>query len=134
MDFQGYIPEEGIHVLGLRHSNITLSRIIENKSVVVSEVNASNIRDVYYLGEHHSSQPPLIGELPFSIIESRFYKFYLPGFITSYKEIKIINNFNLGSHMLLIGKVVSEQSLKKENNHLFHLHFIQYLERQKIKL
>lgn len=133
MDFQGCMPEQHIHVLGLRHSNITLPRILKNKKLVVSEVNASDIQHAYYLGEHHSSQPPSIHQLPFSVFESSLHKFYLPDFITSYSELEIIDYLNLGSHMLLVGKVLNQQSLKKEKNDLLHLHFIQFLERQKVK-
>lgn len=132
MDFQGYIPGSNLYVLGLRHSNITLPKILESKSFVVADASVEHVQAVYALGEHHSSHPPPLHKLPFSVIKSKLYQFYLPEFVSSYKELRIINHMDLGSHMLLIGEVMHSQSLTEGNDCLHHLHFIQFLERDRL--
>jgi hypothetical protein len=130
MDFQGDIPGSDLYVLGLRHSNVTLSGILERKAIVVANVSIEDLRSVYYLGAHHSSHPPALHELPFATIKSSLYEFYLPEFTSSYRELQIIDSVDLGSHMLMIARVVNFQRLKAEGNCLHHLHFIQFLERR----
>lgn len=130
MDLVGDIPESKRYVFGLRHTNITLARIIETKRMVVSEVPYEYKEIIYQLGKHH--QEPLSDtKLPFSLTHSEIYDFPMPEWIISYKEIKIVNTMNLGSHMLLCGLEINEKKLTGPSSHLFHIHFLHYLHQQK---
>jgi len=132
MDLLGDINENNHYVFGLRHTNITLSKIIETKKIVVSEVSYKYKNVIYQLGKHHGSNPPTLDSLSFKTIQSEKFGFYIPEWIYSYKEIEILKTIDLGSHMLLWGKVVNEKTLSPSSGNLYHIHFLQYYH-QKLK-
>jgi len=129
MDLLGEIKSCNRYIFGLRHTNVTLSKIIETKSVVVAEFPYQYKDIIYQLGKHHGTDPSLTS-LPFKIIQSDYYKFHLPDWIDSYKEIRIMKTINLGSHMLLWGEVVNEVKLKNSLSSLYHIHFLLYLKQK----
>lgn len=126
MDLLGNISENNYYVFGLRHTNTTLSKIIETKKIVVSEVSYKYKDVIYQLGKHHGSSPPTINSLPFKTTQSEKFGFYIPEWIYSYKEIEILKTIDLGSHMLLWGKVVNEKKIKEPTGNLYHIHFLLY--------
>jgi hypothetical protein len=130
MDLVGDIPGSGRFVFGLRHTNVTLARIIETKRMVVSEVSCEYKEIIYQLGKHHR-EPLSDAKLPFSLIQSEIYDFPIPEWVTGYKEIKIVNTMDLGSHMLLWGVEINERKLTSPSSHLFHIHFLHYLHQRK---
>ncbi len=132
MDLLGDINENNHYVFGLRHTNVTLSKIIETKKIVVSEVSYKYKDVIYQLGKHHGSNPPTLDSLPFKTMHSEKFGFYIPDWVYSYKEIEILNTIDLGSHMLLWGKVVHEKKLKEPAGNLYDVHFLLYY-RQKLK-
>jgi hypothetical protein len=127
MDLLGDIRQYNKYVFGLRHTNVALSKIIESKKMVVSEVSFKYKDIIYQLGSHHSDGPPSVDQLPFKVINSQNFGFYLPEWVDSYKEVSIIKTINLGSHMLLWGEVQDECTLKSSTGHLFHIHYLLYL-------
>jgi hypothetical protein len=126
MDLVGDIPMSKRYVFGLRHTNITLARIIETKKMVVSEIPYQFKDLIYQLGKHHR-EPLSETKLSFEIIQSDIYKFPVPIWAVSYKEIKIVKTLNLGSHMLLWGEEINVRNLSSQSGHLFHIHFLHYL-------
>jgi hypothetical protein len=131
MDLLGEIKDCKRHAFGLRHSNAALSKIIETKKIVVSEVSFNYKNIIYQLGEHHRTNPPSFNSLPFKIMHTSNFGFYIPEWIENYKEIKILKTMNLGSQMLLWGEVINERTLKSCEGHLYHIHFLLYLHQQK---
>ena len=133
MDFQGYIKNDKTYILGLRKTNVTLARIIADRKVVVGNVTTDHVQHVYSLGKHHSKQVLDLQQFPFAVFESNIFKFFLPDFVASYKEIEITAHQDFGSHVMLIGKVLHEQhSIVNINENLFHhLHLLQFLNRLK---
>jgi hypothetical protein len=126
MDLVGDIPQTKRYVFGLRHSNVTLARIIETKKLAVSEVPFEYKDIIYQWGKHHSG--PLSATIPpFGFIQSETFDFPIPAWANSYKEIRIINTMNLGSHMLLWGEEINEKFLNDPHGHLYHIHFLHYL-------
>ncbi|HLK30538.1 MAG TPA: hypothetical protein VKT28_18295 [Puia sp.] len=125
MDFQGYYPEENIYLLGLRTTNITLSKIINAKQVAISNIDTTDVKTVYDLGAHHGTSPPKIKDLPFKIFESEALKFPIPEFASEYKEVEIIKHYNLGSHTMLVGKVVNSKKIKNHLASFYHVHFFE---------
>jgi len=126
MDIQGYIKEEGLYILGLRTTNLTLNKILEAKKVVVCDTDTVGIDTVYDLGKHSSSAPMPINELPFYTSESDLFGFPIPDFTGSYKEIEIINNRKMGYHMLMVGKVMNDKKIKEAPSSLYHVGFLQF--------
>lgn len=127
MDFQCYHADSDIHIFGLRTTNITLNKILEERKVVVCDPSATDIKTLYFLGSHNSKVPPKLEDLPFGTMESERFKFPVPAFAKSYKEIEIFTNQLLGSHMFFAGKVVNKQQLGEKTSSLCHLHFFQFL-------
>ena len=131
MDLVGEIKTSKRMVFGLRHSNRTLSKIIETKKIIAIETPFTGKDIIYKLGNHHSATPPPPRELPFTVFESNKYQFYVPEWADSYKEIQILKTINLGSHMLLWGEVTNEVILKPANSSLYHIHYLHYLHQKK---
>ncbi|MFZ6013763.1 MAG: hypothetical protein ACOYXT_25715 [Bacteroidota bacterium] len=124
MDFQCF-TSNGTYILGLRTTNVTIKKIIESKKVVIADTDAARLETIYYLGSHHSNTPPSLHKLPFKTVPSEMYQFPVPDFAASYKEVEIVENYELGSHMLMIGKVKNSKQLRKGNSSLYHIHFFQ---------
>ncbi len=127
MDFQGEYPEINLYLLGLRISNITVNKIIETKRVVVSSTEEIDSKTMYALGAHHSKAPPEIGSLPFRVSESELLKFPVPEFSSSYREIEITDHFKLGSHMMLVGRIINSKKIQDSRSSLYHIHFFEQL-------
>ncbi len=130
MDLVGDVPSSKRYVFGLRHSNVTLARIIESGKLCVSEVAYRYKQVIYQLGKHHKEA---LSEtrLPFKKISSETFGFPVPEWADSYKEIRIEMALNLGSHMLLWGEEVNEKYIHESEGHLFHIHFLHYLHQKK---
>lgn len=125
MDFQGYIEQENMVLLGLRNTNITLRYIIEQKQVVVADFTLNSIRPVYDLGKHHSTRPPDLQHLGFAVIHTDALKFPVPDFASGYKEVSVFKTLQLGSHTLIIGRVINSTSAATDRN-LYHISQIEF--------
>jgi len=134
MDLLGKIPNHRKFVFGLRHTNRSLKRIIETKKIVVAEFSYHYSNEVLKLGKHHSSNPPAITDLGFTTVHSKNFGFPLPGWITGYYEIEIENTMNLGSQMFMKGSVVSAKEAEGEHHSMYHIHFVHYFLRKKLKI
>jgi flavin reductase (DIM6/NTAB) family NADH-FMN oxidoreductase RutF len=126
MDIHGYIPEDDLYILGLRTTNVTLDKILAAKKVVVCDTDSVDIKTVYDLGKHSSSAPTQFADLPFGTTESEKFRFPVPDFTGSYKEIEIIRHRKMGYHMLMVGKVVNFKKLKPNSSSLYHVGFLQF--------
>jgi hypothetical protein len=126
MDIQGYIKEEDMYILGLRTTNVTLDKILTAKKVVVCDTNDVDIETVYNLGKHSSKSPTAPGRLPFKTTESELFKFPVPDFVGSYKEIEILSNKKMGYHMLMVGKVLNSKQVKSNPSSLYHIGFLEF--------
>ena len=133
MDLVGDIPSSTRYVFGLRHSNVTLGRIMEAKKICVSEIPYEYKDIVYQLGKHHR-EPLSESVLPFEIVTSEIFGFPVPVWANRYKEIRIVSTMNLGSHMLLWGEEINEKYLSEPHGHLFHIHFLHYIHQRAIGL
>lgn len=127
MDLVGDISHAGRYVFGLRHTNLALSRIIGEQKIAVSEVSFTKKEIIYRLGSHHGTNPPPIDKLPFGVVTSPTFGFWIPDWADSCKEIRILKTIDLGSHMLLWGEPVGEVVLGPPSEHLYHIHFLLYL-------
>lgn len=131
MDLLGEIKNCNRYVFGLRHSNAALAKIMETKKIVVSEVSHTYKNTIYHLGKYHKENPSSFDSLSFKTTHTSNFGFYIPEWVQSYKEIKILETMNLGSQMLLWGEVVNEKTLNRFESNLYHIHFLLYLHQQK---
>lgn len=127
MDFQCYIPQSNLYVLGLRTTNITLKKIIQSEKIVIGDTNGADLSVIYSLGNNHSTQPPPLEQLPFVVSDSEMFHFHVPDFSASYKEIKLIGHHNLGTHTLLLGEIVNAHDVGEKHSYLYHISFLQSL-------
>lgn len=126
MDIHGFIEEEGIYLLGLRTTNITLDKILNAGKVVVCDTDTVDINSVYNLGKHSSTAPTPVEQLPFDTIKSEVFNFPVPACSGGYKEIEIFEHKKMGYHMLMIGKVINNKVLKANPESLYHVGFLQF--------
>jgi hypothetical protein len=131
MDLLGRIKSNNRFVFGLRHTNQALSRIIEEKKIVVSEVPFIHKPGIYKLGSHHSSTPPPLNQLPFKTMPSKDFGFPVTEWAENYNEIRITRTINLGSHMLLWGVSQHEEIIRPATEHFYHIHFLLYLHQKR---
>ncbi|HET6253992.1 MAG TPA: hypothetical protein VFE32_07955 [Puia sp.] len=127
MDLLADIRTAGRYLLGMRHSNQVLKRIMEAGQIVVAEAPAEYKDLIYRLGRNHSASPPPRDQLPFGLVATRKWGYYLPDWVESYKEIRIGRTQDLGSHMLLCGEWDEDVVLKPATPRLHHIHFLYYL-------
>jgi hypothetical protein len=133
MDLVGDIPGSKRYVFGLRHTNVTLPRIIRTGKMVISEIPYEFKEMVYQLGKHHK-QPLSDLQPPFETFKSELFGFPIPVWANSYKEINIHRTLNLGSHMLLWGEEVNERKINTPTSHLYHIHFLHFLHQKNMGL
>jgi hypothetical protein len=127
MDLLADIRPAGRYLLGMRHSNQVLKRIMEVRQIVVAEAPAEYKQMIYQLGRNHSASPPPVDQLPFGVVATRQWGYYLPEWVESYKEIRIGKTMDLGSHMLLCGEWAEDVVLRPETPRLHHIHFLYFL-------
>jgi flavin reductase (DIM6/NTAB) family NADH-FMN oxidoreductase RutF len=130
MDFRGYFKDQGIHLFGLRNSNITLQKIIEHRRLAVAVFDSKEKSDIYGLGKHHSSAFSRESPLPFNITDTDLYKFPLADISTAYHELELVAYHNLGSHTLLIAKPVNKKGEFRCSN-FSHIHTLEFMCRYK---
>jgi flavin reductase (DIM6/NTAB) family NADH-FMN oxidoreductase RutF len=126
MDIHGYIEEEGIYLLGLRTTNITLDKILNAGKVVVCDTDTVDINSVYNLGKHSSTAPTPVDQLPFGTLKSEVFGFPVPECAGGYKEIEIFDHKKMGYHMLIMGRVINNKVLKSNPESLYHVGFLQF--------
>lgn len=131
MDLLGDIRQSGRYLLGMRHSNTVLKKIVDVKKIVVSEFPAEHKPAIYKLGRNHSAAPPSLSELPFAVNATKGFGFFVPEWVESYKEVDILKTIDLGSHMLLFGEWSEDVILKPSTPRLHHIHFLHFLHQQK---
>jgi hypothetical protein len=81
---------------------------------------------IYALGRHHSN-PPEINDLPFHTTQSERFSFRVPDLSGSYREIELIDHYNIGTHTLLIGNILNKKEIKEVTSVLYHVHYFEYL-------
>jgi hypothetical protein len=129
MDLQGYIDDAQLYVLGLRNTNVTLQKILEAKRIVVCDLRASDKEAILKLGNHHSSKPPGLEALPFDFQKTSTFQIPVPHIAQGYKEIEITVFKNVGSHTIMIGKIINQTESHGEFPCLYHMHIASSIKR-----
>lgn len=126
MDFQCYIEKKNMMLFGLRTTNTTLKKILLAKKLVVSDTTSVDFETIYDLGRNHSAAPPAIDQLPFGVMKSEKFGFWVPEFSATYKELEIVNSVELGTHTMMVGRVVNYKKIRDEESYLHHVHFFEF--------
>jgi hypothetical protein len=127
MDLLGLIPETNKFVFGLRHTNISLKKIIDGGKVLVAEFPFAYKDEVFQLARHHSSSPPPLEELKLKTSKSRHFQFPYPDWCSRYYEIEVMNTKDLGSQMFMLGNIIFKEEFSKDSDALYEIHFLYYL-------
>src|SRR6202012_4643837 len=78
MDLLGDIRQSGRYLLGMRHSNSVLQKIMNVRKIVVADFPPALKPMIYQLGRNHSAAPPALDQLPFSVVKTKKFGFYVP--------------------------------------------------------
>jgi len=127
MDFQCCLDDRRLYVLGLRTTNITLNKMIASKRVVIGDTDTAALETIYALGSHHGSNPPPLYRLSFKTQPSERFGFPVPDFSASYLEVELVSHYQLGSHTMLVGKIVHMVERRKRTSSIYHVHYFQSL-------
>lgn len=127
IDFQFFVESCNLFLFSIQTSNSELSRILQGKKIVISDTASATSETIYWLGKNIRSSKSNTDTLSFDVSSSEIFKFPVPGFSTSYKEIEIVRHIDLGTHTLIMGTVVNERRTTAGNSFLCHIHFFQFV-------
>ncbi len=134
MDFVLHLPGEKLVLLGLNENNTSIKKIFESKKMIIADVAPPDKNIVYGLADKHKKGVEDISNLPFDVFHSGLFNHPVPEFALGYKEIELVKNVQMGSHYLLVCKLLNEKELKPEEPYLYHVHSIHQLHLRKINL
>jgi flavin reductase (DIM6/NTAB) family NADH-FMN oxidoreductase RutF len=132
MDFQGFLTESNQYILGLRKTNVAIHRIEQSRKILVCDPPASTRDILYTLGKHHSEAPISKNSLPFGFYPSEKLRMPVADFAVNYYELKLRQSKTLGSHVLLVCEVIHRQRAHEQAQHLYHVHTIHALHKQRV--
>jgi flavin reductase (DIM6/NTAB) family NADH-FMN oxidoreductase RutF len=125
MDLVCEFITDNIIILGLNVNNRSVQEIIRSNNMLIVEPAAASKNIVYGFARNHRKEMIESDFADRYKIESERFHFPVPDFACSYKEISCIKHMRLGSHYLLICKVVNKKSLVPDSKLLYHLSTIQ---------
>jgi flavin reductase (DIM6/NTAB) family NADH-FMN oxidoreductase RutF len=134
MDFVLRLPEEKFLLLGLNENNRSIKEIFEYKKMIITDVPSSKKLLVYGLADQHRKDVKDIKNLPFDFFNSELFNHPVPEFALGYKEIELTKFVKMGSHYLLVCKLLNEKELKPQEPFLYHVHSIHQLHLRKNNL
>lgn len=111
MDLIGPLERSGLFSLALRSTSVSVPVMREVRRVALSSIPATMKAAVYQLAGHHKQ--PLSGwnALSFPVRPSR--EFGIPAVAAALRiqELDIVHSQEVGSHMLFLGRIVSDEKL-----------------------
>jgi len=134
MDFVLHLPADEFVLLGLNENNRSIKEILEHKKMIVADVAPRDKNIVYGLADRHKKDAKEISNLPFNFFNSDLLNFPVPEFALGYKEIELAKYVKIGSHYLLVCKILNEKELKPDEPFLYHVHSIHQLHLRNINL
>jgi len=119
MDLIGPLQRSGLFSLALRSTNVSIPVIREVRQVALSGIPATMKAVVYQLAEYHKHPLQDWTALPFPARPSR--QFGIPAVAAALRiqELSIVHSQEVGSHTLLLGRIVSDENLA-EGTQLHH--------------
>lgn len=119
MDLIGPLQRSGLFALALRSTNVSAPRIREVRRVALSHMPASAKSLIYDFSEHHRQPPPDWQALPLALQPSRTWRIPVAADALRVQELSIVHDQEVGSHTLLLARIVSDQ-MQSDGAQLHH--------------
>jgi hypothetical protein len=131
MDLVCELDEAEVMILGLNIKNRSIVDIIRTKKMLIVNPDASSKNIVYgYAGNHKKEL--LESDFPINnTFESETFNFPVPNFATAYKEISCFNHIKLGSHYLLVCRIINKKIINPKVPLLYNISSIHQLHLEK---
>jgi flavin reductase (DIM6/NTAB) family NADH-FMN oxidoreductase RutF len=120
-DLHGPVGEK-FYAGSLRLGGLANDQIEKSKRIVISEVEPSFYKHAYSFGKNHMRELQKESEFPLHSIRSRNFNFPLPVAVTSYRELKRIDSFDVGIHRVHLYEVIHQQTIQDNKPSLTHIH------------
>ena len=128
-DLHGKISDQ-FYISSLRIKGKANEQVEQTGKIVLSNVDASEFRNVYSLGKNHMRELRPMTEFNLSGELSEAFKFPLPPSTLEYKELKRIDSFDHGVHRIHTYEIVNAKKLRQGST-LSHIH--QYYAQWRLK-
>jgi flavin reductase (DIM6/NTAB) family NADH-FMN oxidoreductase RutF len=119
-DLHGAIGDR-FYVGSLRIGGEACKQVEEYKKIVISDVDASRFRQVYALGKRHMKPMTETTEFELDIQRSEIFKFPMPLGVGVYRELEVIDYFDVGIHRIFLYRIINIQQVSAINT-LTHIH------------
>ena len=120
-DLHGVI-NKGYYVSSLRKTGKACEQVEEIKKIVLSNVSTSYSHDAYLMGKNHMQDLKPIDSFKVSQTNSEMFSNPLPPDTLSYRELELVDTFDVGIHRLLFYKIVNHKILHEGGFTLSHIH------------
>jgi flavin reductase (DIM6/NTAB) family NADH-FMN oxidoreductase RutF len=124
-DLHGSINEQ-LYVSSLRYGGKACKQVEEIKKITISNVSMNSAGTTYSMGKNHMQDLKPITDFDVLPVLSKKFQNPLNKATLSYKELELIDSFDVGIHRLLFYKIVNTEILNNESSTLSHIH--QYYE------
>jgi flavin reductase (DIM6/NTAB) family NADH-FMN oxidoreductase RutF len=108
MDLIGPVTPDRF-TLALRTTSPSIPTMKSARCLALSDVSAGEFATAYKLGIHHKHARIQWDELPFAIRRSKNYALPYPASALRVRELEILDSDTVGSHVLFVTRVASEQ-------------------------
>jgi flavin reductase (DIM6/NTAB) family NADH-FMN oxidoreductase RutF len=109
----------GRFTLALRNTSPSVETIGNSRKLALADIPYKACLIAYGLGKHHQQQRTDWETLPFKVRRAREFQLPFPEIALRVREIEILDQQAIGSHMLFVGHIVSDERLA-EGAQLFH--------------
>ncbi|SRR5258706_7270916 len=105
----------------LRIAGEACNQVMQFKKLVISEIDASQFQSAYSLGKNHMQPMKSKNDFDFSDQNSKTFGFPLPKGTGTYRELEVIDYFDVGIHRIFIYSVIHGEELRPIAT-LAHIH------------
>lgn len=120
-DLHGAV-NEGCYIDSLRHTGKACQQVLQNREILLTEVNSSFYKSAYLLGKNHMQELKPKENFPFNGSVSPNFHLPVPLSALRYRELELDDSFIHGIHRLLIFKTISSQQVENNPSTLAHVH------------
>jgi hypothetical protein len=110
------------YLSSLRHGGKACQQVLNAKKIAMCTIHYTSCKKVFALGKNHMQEMKPKESFPYGTHSSNLFKLPLPESVLKYRELEVVDHFQLGIHKLLLYKIVSENSIIKEPATLAHIH------------
>ena len=110
------------YIISLRHEGKACRQVMENKTLVLSDVAPESYKNVYALGSNHMKEMKERSSFDFDAGNSIHFNLPLPKHLVAYRELKLTGSFIHGIHRILQFSIVHEQKNVDRLPVLKHVH------------